>query len=62
MSANGNNIGTVTSGTVSPILDKAIALGYVDIEYAYEGAAINFLIRGKEVPANIVTLPFIDKK
>ena len=62
LSANGNNIGTVTSGTVSPILDKAIALGYVDIEYAYEGAAINFLIRGKEVPANIVTLPFIDKK
>jgi aminomethyltransferase len=62
LSANGKNIGTVTSGTVSPILDKAIALGYVDIEYAYEGAAINFLIRGKEVPANIVTLPFIDKK
>jgi glycine cleavage system T protein (aminomethyltransferase) len=62
LSANGKNIGTVTSGTVSPVLDKAIALGYVDIEFAYEGAAINFLIRGKEVPANIVTLPFIDKK
>jgi aminomethyltransferase len=62
LSVNSKNIGTVTSGTVSPILDKAIALGYVDIEYAYEGAAINFLIRGKEVPANIVTLPFIGKK
>jgi aminomethyltransferase len=62
LSANGKKIGTVTSGTVSPILDKAIALGYVNIEYAYEGAAINFLIRGKEVPANIVTLPFVGKE
>jgi len=62
LSANGKNVGTVTSGTVSPVLDKAIALGYVNIEYAYEGATINFLIRGKEVPANIVTLPFIGKK
>ena len=55
-------IGTVTSGTVSPVLDKPIALGYVNIEHAYEGATINLLIRGKEVPANIVTLPFIGKK
>lgn len=62
LSANGKNVGTVTSGTVSPILDKPIALGYVNIEHAYEGAAINFSIRGKEVPANIVTLPFIGKK
>jgi glycine cleavage system T protein (aminomethyltransferase) len=62
LSVNGEKIGTVTSGTVSPTLDKAISLGYVDFEYAYEGATVNFLVRGKEVPANIVTLPFIGKK
>ena len=61
LSVDGKKVGTVTSGTVSPILDKAISLGYIDIEYAYEGASVNFMIRGKEVPANVVTLPFIDR-
>ena len=61
LSVSGKKIGTVTSGTVSPVLDKAISLGYVDAEYAFEGASVNFMIRGKEVPANVVTLPFINK-
>ncbi len=58
----GNKIGEITSGTVSPTLDKPIALGYVDSEYSYEGSEVNFLIRGKEIPAKIVILPFINKK
>ncbi len=57
----GEKIGTVTSGTVSPILEKPIALGYVEKEYAYEGKEINFLVRGKEVPAKVVNLPFLKK-
>lgn len=61
LSVNGKKIGTVTSGTVSPILDKAISLGYVDIDYAHEGTTVNFMVRGKEIPANVVTLPFINK-
>jgi aminomethyltransferase len=52
-------IGTITSGTVSPILDKPIALGYVDAEYKSVGTKINIVIRNKEVPAEIVKLPFI---
>ena len=59
---NGKKIGEVTSGTVSPMLDKPIALGYVDSEYASEGSEVNFLIRGKEIPAKIVKLPFINSK
>jgi aminomethyltransferase len=59
---NDKKIGRITSGTVSPILDKPIALGYVDSEYSYEGSQVNFLIRGKEIPAKIVKLPFINKK
>jgi aminomethyltransferase len=58
---NGNIVGTVTSGTVSPILGKAIALGYVDSIYVKDGAPINILIRGKEIPATITKLPFIKK-
>ncbi len=57
----GRKIGTVTSGTVSPILEKPIALGYVEKEFAYEGTAVNFMVRGKEVPAKIVKLPFLKK-
>jgi aminomethyltransferase len=59
LTSNGKKIGQITSGTVSPILDKAIALGYVEIEYAKEGIPINFLIRGKEVPAVVTKLPFV---
>jgi aminomethyltransferase len=59
LSFDGKKVGTITSGTVSPILDKAIALGYVETEFVGEGNKINFLIRNKEVPAQITKLPFV---
>jgi len=59
--SDGKKIGTITSGTVSPMLDKPIALGYVDAEYKLVGTKINIVIRNKEVPAEIVKLPFIEK-
>ncbi|MDR3626059.1 MAG: glycine cleavage system aminomethyltransferase GcvT, partial [Ignavibacteriaceae bacterium] len=34
LTADGKKIGSITSGTVSPVLDKPIALGYVDSKYA----------------------------
>ncbi len=61
LTGDGKKIGIVTSGTVSPILDKPIALGYVDSSYAAENSIINFLIRGKEVPAKVTKLPFVKK-
>lgn len=61
LSVDGKKVGHITSGTVSPILEKAIALGYVESIYAKEGSLINFLIRGKEIPATITKLPFIKK-
>ena len=61
LTVNNNKVGTITSGTVSPILDKPIALGYVDAEYVNDNSTINFLIRGKEIPARIVKLPFVKK-
>jgi len=59
LSVNGKIIGQITSGTVSPVLDKAIALGYVDKQFIKEGTIINFIIRDKEVPAAITKLPFV---
>ena len=61
ITANGEKIGTITSGTVSPVLDKPIALGYIDSDFASEGSEVNFSIRGKEIPAKVVKLPFINK-
>jgi aminomethyltransferase len=61
LSVNGNNVGIITSGTFSPILGKAIAMGYVDSFYVKEGASVNFIIREKEVPAAITKLPFLNK-
>jgi len=52
-------IGTITSGTVSPVLDKPIALGYIDSDYKKIGTEINFSIRGKEFAAKVVKLPFV---
>ncbi len=59
--ADGRTIGRVTSGTVSPVLQKPIALGYIEKQYSSPGTEINFLIRGKEVSAKIAALPFIEK-
>ncbi|MBK7631617.1 MAG: glycine cleavage system aminomethyltransferase GcvT [Ignavibacteriales bacterium] len=61
ISINNNKIGVVTSGTVSPMLDKPIALGYVDIEHADVGSYVNFQIRGKESAAKVVRLPFVTR-
>lgn len=59
--SNGKIIGKVTSGTVSPVLEKPIALGYVEKEFSNEGSEVGILIRGKDVPARVVKLPFIKK-
>lgn len=55
---NGNIIGRVTSGTMSPSMKKGIGLGYVSIDHAAIQTEINILIRDKAVKAQIVKLPF----
>jgi aminomethyltransferase len=57
----GNKIGNVTSGTMSPSLGKGIGLGYVPTELSKLGFQINIQVRKKAVPATIVKLPFYKK-
>jgi aminomethyltransferase len=57
----GNIIGIVTSGTMSPSLNKGIGLGYVPSEYAVPGSEIFIRIRKNDVPATVVKLPFYKK-
>jgi len=54
----GNAIGKVTSGTQSPSLQKAIGMGYVNKEFAKEGAEIYIDIRNNKIKAKVVKFPF----
>ena len=56
--ANGNVIGKVTSGTMSPSMKLGIGLGYVSIENAALDQEIFIEIREKGVKAKVVKLPF----
>ncbi|MCS6976385.1 MAG: glycine cleavage system aminomethyltransferase GcvT [Gemmatales bacterium] len=62
LSAEGQRIGTVTSGTLAPTLQKSIAMAYVQPQYTVVGTAVQVDIRGKTEPAQVVKLPFYSRK
>src|SRR5579884_1052479 len=55
-------IGEVTSGNLSPILQKGIGLGYVPSAVTEPGTRLLIDIRGKHVPAGVVKPPFYRRK
>ena len=55
----GTVIGKVTSGTISPVLNHGIGMGYVAREFAAFGTEIFVKIRNKNLLAEIVKMPFI---
>jgi aminomethyltransferase len=61
LDAHGNEIGIVTSGTMSPSMKKGIGLGYVSTSEASLGTEIYIEIREKGVKAQVVKLPFYKK-
>ncbi|MBS0404917.1 MAG: glycine cleavage system aminomethyltransferase GcvT [Proteobacteria bacterium] len=56
---DGQSIGQVTSGLLSPTLDKAIAMAYVKPGYATVGTELFAMVRGKPVPMVVVATPFV---
>ncbi len=58
----GQVIGEVTSGTMSPTLDRPVAMGFVPPADAAPGTEIAVEIRGKAVPATVVALPFYKRQ
>ncbi|MEM3577848.1 MAG: glycine cleavage system aminomethyltransferase GcvT [Candidatus Bathyarchaeia archaeon] len=56
----GENIGYVTSGTFSPLLNCGIGMAYVVMPNAQEGNIVNVKIRGKMLKAKVVAFPFYD--
>jgi aminomethyltransferase len=57
--ADGRKIGHVTSGLLSPSLNQAVAMGYVNAEHASNGTAVYASVRGRAVPMQVVAMPFM---
>jgi aminomethyltransferase len=55
-------VGQVTSGTFAPTLKKNLALALLDTSLAVPGQAVDVIIRGKPVQAEVVELPFYSRK
>lgn len=61
VNANGDIVGIVTSGTMSPSMNKGIGLGYVTTENSPVDSEIFIRIRKNDVAAKVVKLPFYKK-
>ena len=55
---DGAPVGTVTSGTQTPFLKKAIAMAYVPAPLASPGTLVDVDVRGRISAATVVPLPF----
>jgi len=58
-SFEGQDIGTVTSGLLGPTADRCIAMGYVATAFAEPGTRVQAIVRGKPVPMEVSTMPFV---
>ncbi|MCP4395019.1 MAG: glycine cleavage system aminomethyltransferase GcvT [Alphaproteobacteria bacterium] len=56
---NGNTIGEITSGGFGPTFGGPIAIGYVKKEFSSVGTPLKLLVRGKQIDAEIIKLPFV---
>lgn len=56
---DGQVVGQVTSGLLSPTLNQPIALAYVHPDYASIGTELFAMVRGKPVPMKVSATPFV---
>jgi len=56
--SDGDGVGVVTSGTWSPTFEKALGMAYVPPALAAPGTSLTIGVRGRELPAVVVTPPF----
>jgi len=55
----GEEVGHLTSGTMSPTLSEGIGLGYLDVAYAEAGTELAIRVRGTDKRAEVTDLPFV---
>ncbi|HYP85564.1 glycine cleavage system aminomethyltransferase GcvT [Variovorax sp.] len=58
-SFEGHAIGTVTSGLLGPTAERPIAMGYVATAFSEPGTRVQAIVRGKPVPMEVSTMPFV---
>lgn len=58
-SKDGLKIGYVTSGNISPVLNKPIGMGYVSVEFSKADTEIEIEARGRRFPAKVTKVPFV---
>jgi aminomethyltransferase len=56
---DGSVIGKVTSGGFGPTVNGPIALGYINRRFAEPATPVVLVVRGKELVAKVVSLPFV---
>ena len=56
-----SEIGSITSGTFGPSVNRSIAMGYVKYDFAKSGTKILLEVRGKKYEAIVTELPFYKK-
>jgi aminomethyltransferase len=57
----GQVIGSVTSGTIAPWIDKSIAMGYVKPDFTEIGTELLVKIRNRSLQAKVVQRPFFKR-
>jgi len=62
ITVDGQPVGRVTSGNKSPSLGKPIGMAYVPVDRSEVGSDIAVEIRGRQVPARVVALPFYEHR
>ena len=60
--SNGRAIGHVTSGSLTPTAGRPIAMGYVQSSAAEIGATIFAMVRGRQIPMHVTSMPFVSHR
>jgi aminomethyltransferase len=56
--AHGRKLGTVTSGTLAPSVDRPIAMAYLPVDHAQPQHEVYAEVRGKRLPMRVTPMPF----
>jgi len=59
---DGQPVGKITSGTMSPCLRKNISMGFINKPYNKQGTELRVVVRGKKYPATVTKMPFVPTK
>jgi len=58
----GNQVGSITSGTFGPSAEQPVAMGYVSSAVSALGTPLFAEVRGKRLPMQVVRMPFVAQR